>query len=177
MERTGRGVNRAFESQLALGRSAPDYNLSNPRTVVVRVRPRLADKKMAGLIAEARQQGDRFSLQDLLALHEVRIERGITTARAAELFQVGVREAREVLNHLTDRGLLETTGRTRDRTYNLSAAVYHRLGEPARHAWVRGSTGSNRNRWCSPSWTVTVPSADVKRPTFAGSRPSGRAVY
>ncbi|MCY4621238.1 MAG: putative DNA binding domain-containing protein [bacterium] len=138
VERTGRGVNRAFESQLALGRSAPDYNLSNPRTVVVRVRPRLADKKMAGLIAEARQQGDRFSLQDLLALHEVRVERRITTARAAELFQVGVREAREVLNDLTDRGLLETTGRTRDRTYNLSAAVYHRLGEPARHSWVRG---------------------------------------
>lgn len=138
VERTGRGINRAFESQLALGRSAPDYSRSNTRTVVVRVRPRPADKEIAGFVAEARQRGQDFSLQDLLTLHEVRIERRITTARAAELFQVDVQEARYVLNRLADRGLLETRGRTRDRTYHLSAALYRRFGRPAQYERVRG---------------------------------------
>lgn len=138
VERTGRGVNRAFESQLALGRSAPDYNRSNSRTVVVGVRSRAADNAMAGFVAEARQQGEEFSLQDLLTLHEVRMEQRITTARAAELFQVDAQDARRVLDRLTDRGILEARGRTRDRAYHLSAAVYRRLGEPARHKRVRG---------------------------------------
>ena len=138
VERTGRGINRAFESQLALGRSAPDYTRSNARTVVVRVRSGPADKELAVLIAETHRQGERFSLQDLLTLHEVRIERRITTGRAAELFQVGVQEARDVLNGLTDRGILETRGRTRGRTYHPSASVFARLGEPAQHARARG---------------------------------------
>lgn len=129
VERTGRGINRAFESQLALGRSAPDYSRSNGRTVVVRVRSEPADKQMARFIAEARQQGDRLSLQDLLTLHEVRTEHRITTTRAAELLQVDVQDARHVLKLLTERRLLETKGRTKGRTYQLSAAVYHRLGE------------------------------------------------
>ena len=138
VERTGRGINRAFESQLALGRSAPDYSRSNPRSVVVRLRPGPADKELAGFIAEARQHGQEFSLQDLLTLHEVRIERRITTGRAAELFQVDVQEAREVLNRLSDLGLLETRGRTRDRVYHLAAALYRRFGEPAQYVRVRG---------------------------------------
>lgn len=138
VERTGRGINRAFESQLALGRSAPDYSRSNTRTVVVQVRPGPADKEIAGFIAEARQRGQEYSLRDLLTLHEVRMERRITTARAAQLLQVDVQEARYALNRLADRGLLETRGRTRGRIYHLSAALYRRFGEPAQYARVRG---------------------------------------
>ena len=138
VERTGRGINRAFESQLALGRSAPDYSRSNARTVVVRVRPGPADKELAAFIAETRQQSEPLSLPDLLTLHEVRIERRITTGRAAELLQVDVQEARDALNRLADRGILETRGRTRGRTYHLSASVFRSLGEPAQYAGVRG---------------------------------------
>ena len=136
VERTGRGINRAFLSQLELGRPVPDYSRTNTNSVIVRLRPGPADRELAGLVAEARRRGQEFSLEDLLVLHEVRVERHITTTRAAELFQVGEHEARDVLNRLADRGLVEARGRTKGRRYHLAAALYRRFGELAQY--VRG---------------------------------------
>lgn len=138
VERTGRGVNRAFLSQLVAGRPAPDYSRTNGSSVVVRLRAGPADRELAGYVAEARRAGQGFSLEDLLVLHEVRLERRITSARAAQLFQVGEGEAREVLNRLADRGLLEARGRTRGRSYHLAASLYRRLGELTQYVRVRG---------------------------------------
>ena len=138
VERTGRGINRAFMSQLELGRPPPDYSRSNTNSVVVQVHSGPADKELAAFAAEARRAGEPFSLEDLLVLHEVRRERRITVARAAELFQVDRGRARVVLNGLADRGLVETRGRTRGRVYHLAASLYRRFGEPAQYADVRG---------------------------------------
>lgn len=138
VERTGRGINRAFLGQLELGRPAPDYSLSNTSSVVVQVRPGPADKELAAFAAEARRGGEAFSLEDLLVLHEVRRERRITVARAAELFQVDRHQARVVLNDLTDRGLVETRGRTSGLAYHLAAPLYRRFGQPAQYVDVRG---------------------------------------
>ena len=138
VERTGRGINRAFMSQLELGRPAPDYSRSNTNSVVVQVHSGPADKELAAFAAEARRAGEPFSLEDLLVLHEVRLERRITVARAAELFQVDRGRARAVLNGLTDRGLVETRGRTRGLAYHLAASLYRRFGESAQYADVRG---------------------------------------
>ena len=138
VERTGRGINRAFLGQLELGRPAPDYSRSNTNSVVVQVRPGPADKELAAFAAEARRGGEAFSLEDLLVLHEVRRERRITVARAAELFQVDRHQARVVLNDLTDRGLVETRGRTSGLAYHLAAPLYRRFGEPAQYVDVRG---------------------------------------
>ena len=93
VERTGRGINRVYLSQLMNGRPAPDYGRSTEGWVEARLRAGPADRALAGFIAESRQIGEQFLLQDLLALHEVRVERRITSGRAAELFQVGVDEA------------------------------------------------------------------------------------
>ena len=138
VERTGRGVNRAFASQLSIGRPAPDYTQSTSSTVVARVRSGPADKELAGFIAEARRGGQEFSLQDLLTLHEVRLELRITTARAAELFQVDQNEARASLNSLVDRSLLEARGDGKGRTYHLAASLYGRLGDPSQYVRARG---------------------------------------
>ena len=138
VDRTSRGINRAFASQLALGRPAPDYSRSTSSSVVARVRSGPADKELAGFIAEARRDGQEFSLEDLLTLHEIRLERRITTARAAELFQVDQHEARTTLNRLADRGLVEARGDGKGRTYYLSAALYSRIGESAQYVRARG---------------------------------------
>ena len=138
VERTGGGVNRAFLSQLMVGRPVPDYGRTNGNSVVVRLRAGPADRELAGYVAEARRAGQEFSLEDLLVLHEVRTERRIASARASELFEVGEREARDVLNRLADRGLLEARGRTRGRTYHLAASLYRRFGELAQYVRVRG---------------------------------------
>ena len=138
VERTGRGVNRAFLSQLVVGRPAPDYSRTNGNSVVVRLPAGPADRELAGYVAESRRAGQDLSLEDLLVLHEVRLERRIASARAAELFGVGEREAREVLNRLADRGLLEARGRTSGRSYHLAASLYRRFGELAQYVRARG---------------------------------------
>ena len=138
VERTGRGVNRAFASQLALGRPPPDYGRSTASSVIARVRSGPADKELVGFIAEARGAGMEFYLEDLLTLHEVRRERRITAARAAELFQVDHHEARTSLNSLVDRSLLEARGDGKGRTYHLAAALYSRLGESFQYVRARG---------------------------------------
>ena len=138
VERTGRGINRAFASQLALGRPAPDYSQSTAGTVTARVRSGPADKELASFIAEARRGGQELSLQDLLTLHEIRLELRITTARAAELFQVDQHESRASLNSLVDRSLLEARGDGKGRTYHLAASLYGRLGDPSQYVHARG---------------------------------------
>ena len=138
VERTGRGINRAFAGQLALGRPRPDYNRSTATSVVARVRSGPADKELAAFIAEARRGGQEFQLEDLLTLHEIRLERRITTQRAAELFQVDRHEARFSLNRLVERGLVETRGDGKGRTYHLSAALYSRFGERVQYVRTRG---------------------------------------
>ena len=138
VERTGRGVNRAFVGQLVLGRHPPDYARSTTNSVVARVRSGPADKKLAGYIARERSVGEDFTLEDLLVLYEVRRERRITTARAAELFQVDQNEARSLLNRLVDRSVLEARGEGKGRTYYLAAALHGRFGESSLYSRNRG---------------------------------------
>ena len=138
VDRIGRGINRVFEHQLSLGRPAPDYTRSNDTSVVARVRSGPADAEMAGYIAQARGSGEEMTLEDLLTLHEVRAERRITTERAAELFQVDQSSARATLNSLVERGLLESRGERKARTYHMAAALYRQLGEPAQYVRTKG---------------------------------------
>lgn len=138
VERTGRGISRAFADQLALGRPAPDYNRSTTRSVIARVYSSPADKDLASFIAERRRYGQDFSLEDLLTLREIRLERRITATRAAELFQVAQHEARSTLNRLVASDLLEARGDGKGRTYHLAAALYKRFGEAAQYVRVRG---------------------------------------
>ena len=138
VDRTSRGINRVFESQLSLGRPVPDFGRSNNASVVARVHAGPADTDLAAFIAESRRNGQQFSLEDLLTLHEIRIERRISTARASELFQVDQHEARSILNRLADRGLIEARGDGKGRTYHLAAALYRRLGDPSQYVRARG---------------------------------------
>ena len=138
VDRIGRGINRVFEDQLALGRPAPDYSGSSDSSVVARIRSGPADAELAGYVAQARRAGQEMTLIDLLTLHEVRAERRITTARAAELFQMDQASARAALNSLVERGLLESRGERKGRTYHMSAAIYRQLGEPAQYVRTKG---------------------------------------
>ncbi|MCY4457702.1 MAG: putative DNA binding domain-containing protein [Acidimicrobiaceae bacterium] len=138
VDRVGRGISRVFEQQLSLGRPPPDYSGSTTDSVIVRVRSGPADSDLAGFIAQFRRSGEELNLRDLLTLHEVRAERRIATARAAELFQIDTSSARAALNALVERGLLEARGESRARTYHMSAALYRQLGERAQYVRTKG---------------------------------------
>ncbi|WP_419918597.1 ATP-binding protein [Candidatus Poriferisocius sp.] len=79
VERTGRGINRAFASQLALGKPVPDYSRSTFSSVVARVRSGPADKELAGFVAHQQEQ---------TVLTFVKRHGSITRREASELCQI-----------------------------------------------------------------------------------------
>jgi len=138
VERTGRGVNRVYSTQLALGRPQPDYSRSTRSWVEARLPAGPADRELAAFVAASARDGRRLDLQTLQVLHEVRSERRITSGRAGELLQVSGDEARSVLNSLVERGLLESRGEGRGRTYHLAAGLYRAMGDSAAYVRTRG---------------------------------------
>jgi len=145
VDRTSRGINRVFESQLTLGRPVPDYSRSTPSSVVVRVHSGSLDKELARFVAEARRRGETLSLEDLLILYEIRADSSITVEGAAELGHVGHPEARTVLNRLTDREIVEPQGSGRGRRYVFTPALSRRFGQPPRQG-TTGFTSSAEHR-------------------------------
>ena len=135
VERTGRGIDLIFEGQLRYGRRLPDYGRSTAEAVVVSISSGPADLGITRYVAEEAGQGHRLDLSVLLVLNEVYRERRANAARISEVLQVPQSEALSRLNQMVDRGLLESRGERRGRTYHLSAALYRAIGEPA--AYVR----------------------------------------
>ena len=138
VERTGRGINRAYWNQLALGRPQPDYQRSTRALVEARLRAGPADRELAVFAAASARDGQPLDLRTLQVLHEVRAESRITSGRASRLFQVEASEARSVLNALVERGLLESRGEGKGRTYHLAAELYREMDESSAYARVRG---------------------------------------
>ena len=138
VERTGRGVNRAFRSQLALGRPRPHYSRSTRAWVEARLPAGPADQELASFIAASERDGEPLDLWTLQVLHEVRLESRVSSKRAGDLLQVGVDQARSVLNSLVERGLLESRGEGKGRTYHLAAELYREMGESAAYVRARG---------------------------------------
>lgn len=138
VDRTGRGINKVYWSQLSVGRSAPDYSRSTPDWVEVRVQSGPADRELAVFVASLQRQGERIALSTLQVLHEVRHEGRITTRHAAEVLQVPGDEARSALNELVGKGFLEARGEGKARTYHLSSAMFRLLGRPDEYVRNRG---------------------------------------
>ena len=131
VERTSRGINQVFETQLSLGRPAPDYSRSTPTSVAVRVPSGPLDKQLARLVADARRAGRTLTLKDLLAFREVRTEGSITTGRAAQLFQSSQIEARIALNRLVDEAIFAARGSGRGRNYRFIEHVARQFRQSA----------------------------------------------
>ena len=138
VERTGRGVNRVYRYQLALGRPQPDYSRSTRAWVEAQVPAGAADRELAAFAAAEARDNNALNLQTLQVLHEVRAESRITSVRAGELLHLAAQQARSVLNGLVERRLLEARGEGKGRTYHLVAELYRQMGEPAAYVRTRG---------------------------------------
>ncbi|MDI6894225.1 MAG: ATP-binding protein [Bacillota bacterium] len=137
VERTGRGIDLIFESQLRYGRPAPDYGLSTATDVTVILPGGPANLQLARFVAEQSLRGRPLSVEDLLILNEIERSRSLDVKRAAELIQRSETAARAHLNQMVERGFLEARGE-RKVSYHLSAALYRALGEPAQYVRARG---------------------------------------
>ena len=135
VERTARGIDTIFFEQLRNGRPAPSYDRSNESGVTLVLPGGKASLAFARLVAEESQAQRPLSLDDLLLLNHLWLDRRLATAEAAALVQKPEGEARTRLQRLVEAGLVEPRGERKGRTWHLSAAAYRRLGE--RSAYVR----------------------------------------
>jgi ATP-dependent DNA helicase RecG len=138
VERTARGIDTIYYEQLRNGRPAPSYERSTGTTVVVQFPGGRANLDFVRLAVEENQSGRLLSLDDLLVLNALWLEREINAGRAAALIQKPDAEARRVLVHLAEAGLVEARGEGNARKYHFSAQTYRRLGIESAYSPMRG---------------------------------------
>ncbi|MFN0149549.1 MAG: ATP-binding protein [bacterium] len=138
VERTARGIDTIFYEQLRNGRPAPGYDRSNESGVVLVLPGGTANVAFARLVAEESQAERALSLDDLLILNQLWLERQLTTDEAARLIQKPEGDARSRLQRLVEGGLAESRGERKGRTWHLSAATYRRVGDRAAYVRQRG---------------------------------------
>ncbi len=138
VEQTGRGVDKIFMGQLRYGRPAPDYSRSDATGVRVVLRGGQPSLRFAAFVYEQDKQGTPLSLDDLMILNALFVERRIDAERARYLIQKGLSESRAVLERLHERGMIEARGERRGRIYHLASGLYRRLGETPAYVRSRG---------------------------------------
>lgn len=132
VERAGMGVKRMFQILLAYGKEPPSFEAGADFVRVTIRSGRGAagsgiDEPFARFVARQQKQGKELGLYDLLVLNWLKRNREIDLVDARSLLQRGEAEAREVLNQMSVRGLLEPFGHKKGRVYRLSKAVYSQL--------------------------------------------------
>jgi len=138
VERTARGIDTIFYQQLRNGRLAPNYDRSNESSVVLVLPGGKANLDFVRLVVEESQANRLLSLDELLILNHLWLERQITTADAAGLIQKSEAEARGRLQRLVEAGLVEPRGERKGRLWHLSAIAYRRLGQKTAYVRQRG---------------------------------------
>lgn len=138
IEQTGRGVDRIYAGQLRYGRPIPDYTRSDRTGVRLILHGGLASLEFAAFVYEHERQGDILSLDEMIILNELFLQRRIDSPTSAGLIQKGTADARTVLEHLTERGLVEARGVGRGRMYHLAARVYQRFQMKSAYVRTKG---------------------------------------
>ena len=138
VEQTGRGVDKIFLGQVRYGRPAPDYSRSDNTGVRIILRGGKPSLEFAAFVYEQDKAGTPLSLDELLILNTLFLERRTNAQAAQRLVQKGPTETRAILERLHERGLVEARGEKRGRVYHLSASLYRKLGEGAAYIRTRG---------------------------------------
>ncbi|HAH07472.1 MAG TPA: AAA family ATPase [Elusimicrobia bacterium] len=138
VERTARGIDTIFFEQLRNGRPAPSYAQSNETGVSLTLPGGKANLAFARLIAEEIQAERPLSLDDLLVLNHLWLNRQMTTSEATRLIQKPETATRGSLQRLLETGLIEARGERKGRNWHLSANTYRRLGEKAAYVHQHG---------------------------------------
>lgn len=124
--------------QVRYGRPLPDYTRTDNTGVRVVLRGGTPSLEFAGFVYQQDKQGTPLSLDELIVLNTLFLERRIDSHTAGRLIQKGTAEGRAVLERLSERGLIEARGERKGRVYHLSSKVYKRLGGTAAYVRTRG---------------------------------------
>lgn len=128
VESAGTGARRMFSTVLQYGKRPPEYEADEWR-VKLRIHDGKYDERMARLVVSWREKGREPQLDELLILSFLRDHPSIDTRAASSLLQLGMEEARSMLEVMATAtpAFLERQGRTRAATFALSKAVAREL--------------------------------------------------
>ena len=124
-EKTGRGIDRIYEGSIIFGRPWPDYSESTSRSVKLFIQRAKPDIPFAKLVAdEQNRQGKPLSIYTLMILSVLKIERRSTVSRIVETTNLSENKVRSAVESMLELGLVEASGKGKDRTYILGKKLY-----------------------------------------------------
>ncbi|OTA26703.1 AAA family ATPase [Alloscardovia macacae] len=124
-ERTGRGIDRIFESSLIYGNSLPDYTKSTSAHVSLFIPRSNPDPQMTKLVADEQNAlGRPLPLHTLFLLNALRDAPRSSAQFLAEATHLPLVAVKNTVEFCVDRGLVEAYGRNPHKEYMLSSRVY-----------------------------------------------------
>ncbi len=97
-----------------------------------------ASLAFATLIYEQDKAGTPLTLDEVMVLNHLFLQKRADTVSIGELIQKGNLAAGKVLEKLLSRGLVSAKGEKRGRVYMLASFLYKKLGEPSGFVRARG---------------------------------------
>jgi len=138
-EKTGRGIDRIFEGSIVYGRPWPDYSESTSRNVKLFIQRAKADLPFAKFIAdEQNRQGKPLSIYALMILSVLNSERRCTVGRLVELTNLSERKVRSSIEGMIEIGLIEASGKGKNRVYILGKKIYQEKKETIQYVHQTG---------------------------------------
>lgn len=138
-EKTGRGIDRIYEGSIVFGRPWPDYSESTSRTVKLFIQRARADLPFAKFVAdEQNRQGKSLSIYTLMILSVMNTERRVTLDRIVDITNLGENKVRSAIEKLIEQGLIEASGRGRERSFILGVKIYRENKETVQYVRQKG---------------------------------------
>lgn len=124
-EKTGRGIDRIFEGSIVFGRPWPDYSESTSQMVRLFIQRAKADLAFAKFVSdEQNKQGKPLSIYNLMILSVLNAERRSTIDRIVEITNLGESKIRTAIEIMIEQGLIEASGRGKNRSFILGSKIY-----------------------------------------------------
>ena len=138
-ERTGRGVDKIYQSMLRSGHDLPDYSDSSPTAVILRLNSAVMDENFIRmLVTEEQRINEMMPVDALIVLASLRNERRVTLADLSKYIQKREADARSTVEWLVELGLVEGVGNGKSRRYMLSSKVYALSGKKTAYTRQKG---------------------------------------
>jgi len=138
-ERTGRGIDRIFEGSISFGRPWPDYSASNSDNVILFIPRAKADLPFIKMISdEQSRRGSPLSINALLVLSAVKMERKADFNHLEELTHISKAKLSPIIEDLIESGLVEEQASGRKKVFMLSRTVYLASGKIKEYVRQKG---------------------------------------
>jgi ATP-dependent DNA helicase RecG len=124
-ERTGRGIDRIFEGSLLYGRLLPDYSATTDSRVILFIPKSMPDKAFVKMLADEQQRiGRSLSIHALMVLNSLKHLHRASVHDLTEEISIEETKVKNIIESLTEAGLVEAAGTGKGRYYILSSKVY-----------------------------------------------------